>query len=80
MCRGRFGELKRKALTCENGNTESLLRNFYQLMVTTRRRHGLPAQPIAWFQNLIRCFGPNLTISVAAKWQSLAGRYHYHPA
>jgi CelD/BcsL family acetyltransferase involved in cellulose biosynthesis len=57
---------EKEALACENGNTESLLRDFYQLMVITRRRHGLPTQPIAWFENLVRNFGPKLTISVAS--------------
>ena len=57
---------EKESLACENGNTESLLRDFYQLMVITRRRHGLPAQPIAWFENLVRNFGPKLTISVAS--------------
>ncbi len=57
---------EKEALACENGSTESLLRDFHELMVITRRRHGLPAQPIAWFENLVRNFGPKLTIRVAS--------------
>jgi lipid II:glycine glycyltransferase (peptidoglycan interpeptide bridge formation enzyme) len=54
----------------ERGTSESLLRQFYDLMVLTRRRHTLPPQPIAWFRNLVTCLGDRLTIRVA----SLDGR------
>jgi hypothetical protein len=49
----------------ERGTSESLLRQFYDLMVLTRRRHTLPPQPIAWFRNLVTCLGDRLTIRVA---------------
>jgi lipid II:glycine glycyltransferase (peptidoglycan interpeptide bridge formation enzyme) len=57
----------REALTYEEGTSESLLRKFYHLLLLTRRRQGLPAQPITWFQNLIACMGDGLTIRVASK-------------
>jgi hypothetical protein len=50
----------------EQGTSESLLRNFYDLMVLTRRRHTLPPPPIAWFRNLVACLGHRLTIRVAS--------------
>jgi lipid II:glycine glycyltransferase (peptidoglycan interpeptide bridge formation enzyme) len=36
-------------------------------MVLTRRRHGLPPQPLAWFRNLVDCLGEALAIWVARK-------------
>jgi hypothetical protein len=57
----------REGLTYEKGRTDSLLAKFYILLVQTRRRHGLPPQPLAWFRNLITCLGPKLKIRVASK-------------
>ena len=34
-------------------------------MILTRRRHGLPPQPLRWFRNLAACFGKQLTVRVA---------------
>ena len=42
-----------------------MLHEFYQLLLMTRRRHGLPPQPIQWFRNLISCLGSKLKIHVA---------------
>ena len=58
---------EREGLVCEQGASDSLLREFYQLLIATRRRHGLPAQPIEWFRNLIASLGNKLTIRVASK-------------
>lgn len=57
----------REGLVYEEGTADSLLSKFYHLLLVTRRRHGLPIQPIAWFRNLIACLGANLTIRVASK-------------
>jgi hypothetical protein len=57
----------RERLTYEEGTTELLLGKFYQLFLMTRRRHGLPIQPISWFRNLIACLGAKLAICVALK-------------
>ena len=58
----------------EDGTTDALLKKFYRLLVITRRRHGLPAQPTEWFRNLAGEFGSNLTISVASSaGQPIAG-------
>ena len=40
---------------------------FYRLFVMTRRRHGLPAQPRKWFENLVNNFGDALKIRIALK-------------
>ncbi len=58
---------EREGLVCEEGQTERLLRIFYSLLVKTRRRHGLPPQPMQWFRNLVACLGTNVRIRVALK-------------
>jgi len=58
---------EREGLIYESGRSDALLSAFYRLLVLTRRRHQIPPQPLAWFRNLIDCFGPALTIRVASK-------------
>jgi GNAT acetyltransferase-like protein len=61
----RRGE--RQELAYEEGRSEAILRDFYYLMLKTRRRHKLPPQPIEWFRNLIACLGDRLKIRLASK-------------
>src|SRR5258708_18597503 len=56
---------KRESLEYEADRSESNLAKFYHLLLLTRRRQGLPPQPMAWFRNLRDCFGESLTIRVA---------------
>jgi hypothetical protein len=56
---------EREGLGYECGRSQALLNAFWDLLLITRRRHGLPPQPRAWFQNLIDCFGDALQIRVA---------------
>jgi len=63
----RIQRAEREQLSYEAGRSEQLLREFYGLLVMTRRRHQLLPQPRAWFRNLIRCMGAGLTIRVARK-------------
>jgi lipid II:glycine glycyltransferase (peptidoglycan interpeptide bridge formation enzyme) len=58
---------ERENLSCKAGRSASLLEDFYDLLVLTRKRHGLPPQPRKWFGNLIEYFGENLEIRVAYK-------------
>jgi hypothetical protein len=58
---------EREGLKYEDGNSEALLRKFYRLLVTTRRRQHLPPQPLAWFRGLVAAFGSDLKIRVASK-------------
>lgn len=58
---------EREKLDYEAGRSDSKLEKFYQLLLLTRRRHGLPPQPISWFRNLRDCFGESLTIRIASK-------------
>lgn len=39
-----------------------LLQAFYRLLLLTRRRHGLPPQPFAWFRQLAIAMGPALKV------------------
>jgi CelD/BcsL family acetyltransferase involved in cellulose biosynthesis len=58
---------EREAVVYEEGRSDSLLANFYHLLLLTRRRQGLPPQPLTWFQNLVGCLGDALTIRIASK-------------
>jgi len=63
----RIRRAEKEGLTYAEGTSDSLLRQFYSLLVLTRRRHGVPPQPLAWFQNLRDCFGDAIKIGVASK-------------
>lgn len=58
---------ERENLAYEEGNSEAQLLDFYRLMTMTRRRHGLPPQPVGWFRALIAAFGPDLKIRLVRK-------------
>lgn len=58
---------ERENLRYEEGNSEAQLLDFYRLMTITRRRHGLPPQPIRWLRALIESFGSDLKIRIARK-------------
>lgn len=65
--RRKIARAEREGLHYEEGRSADLLRDFHTLLLMTRRRHGIPPQPLRWFRNLIESFGDNLTISVASK-------------
>ena len=56
----------REGLTYDEGTSDHFLEQFYSLFVMTRRRHGLPPQPLAWFRNLRDCLGSGLKIRIAS--------------
>ena len=58
---------EREHLTYEEGRSEALLRKFYSLLILTRRRHGIPPQPLAWFRNIIASLEDRIIIRVASK-------------
>ncbi len=58
---------EREGLTHEVGTSDRLLASFYRLLRMTRRRHGLPPQPLTWFRNLVACLGDRVAIHVASK-------------
>ena len=56
-----------KILSYEEGRSDALLEKFFRLQVLTRRKHGLPPQPLVWFRNLMDCLGDSIKIRVASK-------------
>jgi hypothetical protein len=57
---------EREGVVLEQGRSDRLLQQFYELLLLTRRRHRIPPQPFRWFRNLVDCFGPSLTVRVAS--------------
>lgn len=62
----RIRRAERSGLVLQSGRSESILEQFYHLLVLTRRRHRIPPQPKTWFRNLIGCFQEALQIRVAS--------------
>lgn len=58
---------EREKLEYVEGSSDEIVGKFYDLMTLTRKRHGLPPQPLAWFWNLRECFGSNLKIRLALR-------------
>ncbi|HZQ91919.1 MAG TPA: GNAT family N-acetyltransferase [Terriglobales bacterium] len=65
--RRKIARAEREKLTFEKGVSAELLEGFYRLMVITRKRHGLPPAPIAWFSSLIRNLGSAVQIWIACR-------------
>ena len=63
----RIRKAEREQISCERGRSETLLNDFYRLLLMTRHRHELLPQPRAWFQNLIASMGSGLEIWLASK-------------
>jgi len=66
----RIQRAQRAGLVERCGRSDDLLKEFYALFVTTRRRHHVPPIPYAWFQNLIHCQNKALEIRLAYKDES----------
>lgn len=62
----RIRRAQRDGLIYAEGRSEELIQQFYRLLVLTRRRHGLPPQPIAWFRNLVHSLGDMIKIRAAS--------------
>jgi hypothetical protein len=63
----RIRRAEKEGLGYTEGTSDAFLRQFYSLLLLTRRRHGVPPQPLAWFRNLRDCFGDAMKIGVASK-------------
>ena len=57
----------RELVRYEVGTSETVLNQFYRLLLLTRRRQKIPPQPLRWFRTLIASFGKDLKIRVALK-------------
>jgi hypothetical protein len=55
---------ERLGLTCQVGRLP-FLAEFYALHALTRRKHGVPIQPFAWFRHLVDELGDRVSIHVA---------------
>lgn len=64
--RRKIQRARRENLEYEEGRSDFNLKNFYELLLLTRKRHRLPPQPIAWFRNLRDLFGERLVIRVVS--------------
>jgi CelD/BcsL family acetyltransferase involved in cellulose biosynthesis len=70
----RIRHAEKEGVIVTDGSGSDTVKTFYGLVVQTRRRHGLPPQPIAWFSNLMQCMGKSATIRLAYKaGQAVAG-------
>ena len=58
---------RREALVCDEGRSQEVLERFYDLVLITRQRQGIPPQPLAWFRNLVACMGDRIRIRLASK-------------
>lgn len=58
---------ERERLSYEVGRTPELMDEFYQLLLITRRRLGIPLQPHNWFRNLLQCMGDDLHVRIVRK-------------
>ncbi|HVZ17522.1 MAG TPA: peptidoglycan bridge formation glycyltransferase FemA/FemB family protein [Terriglobales bacterium] len=56
---------RREGLKYDEGSSQKLVNEFFQLQLITRHRHGLPPQPKAWFQNVVNCLEDSVKIRVA---------------
>ncbi len=65
--RRRIRHAEKQNLTVSEGTDQESIKQFFELLVKTRRRHGVPPQPLAWLQNLIECMGQSATIHLARK-------------
>jgi hypothetical protein len=65
--RRKIKRAEREKLVYESGRSKEMLEKFRHLLFLTRRRHKLPPQPAAWFENVIDSFGDAATIHLASK-------------
>ncbi len=58
---------ERESLRYEEGVSDNLLFDFYKMQIGTRRRQGIPPQPLKWYRSLIHSMNADLKIRVAYK-------------
>ena len=65
--RRKVQRARREGLQYEEGTSREQLREFFRLTQLTRRRHGLPPAPLAWYRNVLDCFGDKAKIRLVKK-------------
>jgi hypothetical protein len=63
----RIRKAEKENLDYQCGRSEDLLQKYYQLALLTRRRHGVPPQPMEWYRNLSSSLGDALDVHLASK-------------
>lgn len=72
--RAKIARAQRQKLDYREGHSNALLDEFYRLAILTRRRHGIPPQPLVWYRNLIDCMGDRLQLRLLFRaGQAIAG-------
>jgi len=70
----RIDHAEKEGVVVTIGRDPDTVKKFHELVLHTRRRHGVPPQPIDWFTNVMDCMGERATIRLAYKaGQAIAG-------
>jgi hypothetical protein len=56
---------EKEGIEVRTGTSDSFVRTFYGLLLETRRRQGLPPQPLAWYLNLTAALGESISLDLA---------------
>jgi len=72
--RRKIRRARTEGIAITEGTDGRSLSAFYDLVLQTRRRHGLPPQSLTWFDNLLACLGESARMRIAWKGtQPIAG-------
>ncbi|HZS55079.1 MAG TPA: GNAT family N-acetyltransferase [Bryobacteraceae bacterium] len=63
----RIGRAEKSGISIREGRDPGILKDFYQLVIETRRRHGLLPPPKIWFANVAKYLGRSALIYCAYK-------------
>jgi Acetyltransferase (GNAT) domain len=63
--RQKIRRAEKEKLVYRDGCSFDMLKAFYHLLTTTRKKHCVPPQPFVWFLNLSECLGPAVRVRLA---------------
>lgn len=72
---------EKKGVKIESGNTMEMLENFYALNCLTRKRHGIPPQPISFYKNIFEnVIKPGYGVIIQAEYENkvIASCIYFH--